>query len=196
MFRNFSQGNAKEGIKLLKQGLKSNTASSPVRFELQYHLANAYRSQKKWELARKHYQKALSEELLLPLKVAALINYGGLLQEVGEINEAAQIYQTVIQIDPSQAIAYFNLGLLLKQRNQLMEAIKAYQQAITLQPDYAEAYQNLGVTAYKAGLMEESLNAFQIAIKLYEQQNPSIAKNLKQNLVEIGLMAPDSDNPT
>ncbi len=184
-----SMGNEKEGIKLLKQGLKSHTSSVPIRFELHYHLANAFRAQQKWELARKHYQKALAEEILLPLKVASLINYGGLLQELAEYDQAQEIYQTAIQIDPSQAIAYFNLGMIYKHQNRLMDALKAYQQAITLQPDYPEAHQNFGVTAYKAGLMAESLAAFQQAISLYEQQRSPKANELKQNLQELGILA-------
>ncbi len=184
----FSMGEDKEGLKLLKTGLKSSTAPTPVRFELHYHLANAYRQQKKWELARKHYQKALDEEILLPLKVGALINYGGMLQELGELAEAGKIYQAVIHIDPSQAIAFFNLGMIYKGKGNLMEALKAYQQAIKLQPDYAEAYQNLGVTAFKAGLLAESLEAFKKAIAIYEERKSPEAESLRKNLQELGMI--------
>ncbi|AGF52921.1 slr0626 [Synechocystis sp. PCC 6803] len=184
----FSLGDEKEGVKLLKQGLKSNTASIPVRFELHYHLANAYRRQQKWELARKHYQKALDEEILLPLKLGALINYGAFLQDLGELGEAIKLYQAVIHIDPSQAIAFFNLAMIYKAQGNLLEAIKGYQEAITLQPDYAEAYQNLAVTSFKAGLIQESVDAFQQAIALYEQRQSPEADRLRKNLGEMGLI--------
>lgn len=184
----FNIGEDKEGLKLLKQGLKRNTASVPVRFELHYHLANAYRQQKKWELARKHYEKALNEEILLPLKLGALINYGGMLQDLGDLTEAIKIYQTVIHIDPSQAIAFFNLGMIYKSQGNLIEALKAYQQAIKIQPDYAEAYQNLGVTAFKAGLLAESLEAFQQAIAIYDQRQSPEADRLRKNLQELGMI--------
>jgi tetratricopeptide (TPR) repeat protein len=184
----FNIGEDKEGLKLLKQGLKRNTASVPVRFELHYHLANAYRQQKKWELARKHYEKALNEEILLPLKLGALINYGGMLQDLGELAEATKIYQTVIHIDPSQAIAFFNLGMIYKSQGNLIEALKAYQQAIKIQPDYAEAYQNLGVTAFKAGLLAESLEAFQQAIAIYDQRQSPEADKLRNNLQKMGMI--------
>ena len=183
-----SMGDDKEGLKLLKQGLKSNTASIPVSFELHYHLANAFREQKKWELARKHYQKALNEEMLLPLKLGALLNYGGMLLELGSLPEALQIFETAARIDPSQAVSFFNLGMIYKAQGNLMEALKAYQQAITLQPDYAEAHQNLGVTAFKAGLLAESLEAFKTAIALYDQRRSPEAEKLRQTLRDLGMI--------
>jgi tetratricopeptide (TPR) repeat protein len=186
-----SMGNEKEGLKLLKQGLKSNTASAPIRFELHYHLANAFREQRQWELARKHYQKALNEELILPLKIGALINYGGLVLELGSLAEALRVFEAAIHIDPSQAISFFNLGRIYKAQGKLPEALKAYQQAITLQPDYAEAHQNLGVVAFKAGLLAESLDAFKTAIALYDQRRSPEAEKLRQTLQELGMIEPE-----
>lgn len=183
-----SMGDDKEGFKLLKQGLKSNTASVPIRFELHYHLANGFREQRKWELARKHYQKALNEDLLLPLKLGALLNYGGMLLELGSLAEALQIFETAARIDPSQAISFFNMGRIYKAQGNFMGALKAYQQAITLQPDYAEAHQNLGVVAFKLGLLAESLEAFKTAIALYDQRRSPEAETLRQTLRELGMI--------
>lgn len=181
-------GKDQDGLKLLKQGLKSNQASIPVRFELHYHLANFYTRQRKWELARKHYQKALNEEILLPLKLGALNNYGAFLQTLGELGEAYQVFATVVKIDPTLATGHFNLGLVLKAQGNLIEAIKAYQKAIELNPDYAEAYQNLGVTTFKAGLLPESLEAFKMAIALYDQQSHPQADQLRQSLRDMGMI--------
>lgn len=183
-----SLGQEKEGIKLLKQGLKSNQASIPVRFELHYHLANAYQRQKKWELALKHYQKALDEEILLPLKLGALNNYGALLHDLGNLAQANKILATVIQIDPTLATGHYNLGRILKAQGQLLQAIKAYQRAIELAPDYAPAYQNLGVTAFKAGLLAESLAAFKTAITLYDRQGNPEADVLRHSLQAMGMI--------
>jgi tetratricopeptide (TPR) repeat protein len=183
-----SLGQDKEGIKLLKQGLKSNRASIPVRFELHYHLANAYQRQKKWELALKHYQKALDEEILLPLKLGALNNYGALLHDLGDLAQAKKIFATVIQIDPTLATGHYNLGRIFKAQGQLLEAIKAYQRAIELNPNYAPAYQNLGVAAFKAGLLAESLDAFKTAISLYDQQGSPEGEVLRRSLQEMGMI--------
>ena len=180
--------NEKEGMKLLKQGLKANKAQAPVRFELYYHLANAYNRQQKWELALKHYQKAINEPILLPLKLGALNNLGGLLQRLGDLAKAQKIYETVLSIDPTFAMGYYNLGMVLKSSNRLPEAIKAYQKAIALNPHYAEAYQNLGVTCFKAGLLPESLAAFKQAISLYESKSSPEAEKLRQSLQDMGMI--------
>jgi tetratricopeptide (TPR) repeat protein len=180
--------NGKEGMKLLKQGLKANKAKAPVRFELHYHLANAYNRQQKWELALKHYQKAINEPILLPLKLGALNNLGGLLQRLGDLAKAQKIYETVLSIDPTFAMGYYNLGMVLKSSNRLPEAIKAYQKAIALNPHYAEAYQNLGVTCFKAGLLPESLAGFKQAISLYELKHSPEAEKLRQSLQDMGMI--------
>ncbi|MFM7579585.1 MAG: glycosyltransferase [Microcystaceae cyanobacterium] len=181
-------GKEKEGLKLLKQGLKSNLAQAPVRFELHYHLANAYNRQNKGELALKHYTKAINEPILLPLKLGALNNLGALYHQQGNLPEAQKVCETVIQIDPTLAVGYYNLGMVYKSQNRLLEAIKAYQKAIELNPQSAAAHQNLGVATFKAGLLPESLTAFKTAIALYEQQQNPEADKLRKSLEEMGMI--------
>ena len=181
-------GQEKEGLKLLKQGLKANTASVPISFELHYHLANAYLHQKKWELANKHYQKAINQPILPLFKIGAFNNFAGLLKSVGDIKNAQIAYEKILKIDPTFAVGYYNLAMLLKGKGQLQDAITLYQKAINLNPNYAEAYQNLGVTCFKAGLLQESLEAFKKAINLYESQQSPEAKKLTRSLEEMGML--------
>jgi len=180
-------GKDKEGFKLLKQGLKSNTGTIPVIYELQYHLANAYVKQQKLESAVNHYQKALSLPIQERLKLGAYNNLGGVFLSLEQWRVAQELYQITLNIDPSFAMGYYNLGLIYKYCGELAEAIKAYQKAIELDPEYAVAYQNLGVAWLKGGNYTESRNAFQSAINLYKQQNPQIAKYLIEEIKTIGM---------
>ncbi len=181
-------GKDSEGIKLLKQGLKSNRAESYVLFELHYHLANAYVRQQKLDQAAKHYQKAIAQPLLPQLKLGAYNNLGSLLLSVGDLANALRAYQTVIKIDPQFAVGYYNLGMALKAMGRNQEALSAYQRVINLNPDYAQAYQNLGVIYYKTGLITESLQAFKRAVELYQAQNRlEEAQKLQTGLQELGL---------
>jgi tetratricopeptide (TPR) repeat protein len=178
----------KDGIKFLKQGLKSNQAEPPVLFELYYSLGNAYVRQQDYERAKKQYEKAISQPILPMLKIGAYNNLGNLLQQIGDFAKARQAYQTVLQIDPNLAVGYYNLGMTLKALGKIKEAIAAYQQAIKLDPNYALAYQNLGVVLYKTGYMKDSIEAFKGAIALHEQQqNASAAAKLRQGLHDIGI---------
>ena len=181
-------GQEKDGLKLLKQGLKSNQGSVQVRFELHYHLANAYKRSGKWELALKHYQKAINEDILLPLKLGALNNCGSLLNQLGDYPQAQRIFEAVVKIDPTFDRGYYNLGLTLKANRNLPAAIQSYKKALELNPNFAPAHQNLGVAYFQSGLLAESLAAFKTAIALYEQQHDSNGEKLRQSLQEMGLV--------
>lgn len=181
-------GQEKEGIKLLKQGLKSNKGSEQVLFELHYHLANAYSRQNKLEVAAKHYEKAISQPILPQLKIGAYNNSGSLLLSMGDLKAALKAYQTAINIDPSFAVGYYNLGMTLKAMGKLPDAIAAYKRAIAIAPDYAWAYQNLGIVLFKIGAVPESIETFKVAVTLHEAQNrPQEAQKLTEGLKEIGI---------
>jgi tetratricopeptide (TPR) repeat protein len=180
-------GKVKEGIKLLKRGIKSNRAEPNVLFELYYSLGNAYNRQQEYEKASQQYQKAIAQPILSQLKLGAYNNLGNLLLEVGELNTAKQAYEKAIQIDPSFTVGYYNLGKTYKALGDLNTAIAAYRQAIKIDPHYAAAYQNLGVIFYKTGNLNESKEVFKTAIALYETQNPTEAEKLRQGVREIGL---------
>lgn len=181
-------GQTEKGLKLLKQGLKTNTADIHVLYELHYSLGNAYAKQQKIEQAVKHYQKAIAQPILAQLKLGAYNNLGGLLQAVGDLQNTKKAYEFTIKIDPSFAIGYYNLGMLLKEMGNLPEAIKAYQKAIQINSEYAAAYQNLGVVFFKLGYLVESQEAFKQAITLHEVQNPEQAQKLRQGLRELGML--------
>ena len=180
-------GSLKNGLKFLKQALKSNLAEPPVLFEIHYSLGNAYNRQQDYERARKHYGKAIAQPILPLLKIGAYNNLGSLLLNLGDLQGAKQVLDKVVQLDSNFAMGYYNLGMVLKAMGHKKEAIAAYQKSIELNPHYAPAYQNLGVTFYQSGYMKESIETFQQAIALYEQQNPQAATELCQQLTKIGI---------
>ncbi len=180
-------GKDNAGFKLLKQGLKSNTGTIPVVYELQYHLANAYVRKQKLESAVKHYQKAINLPLQDCLKLGAYNNLGGVFLSLEQWKLAQELYQMTLEIDPSFAMGYYNLGLVYKYCGELAEAIKAYQKAIELDPEYAAAYQNLGVAWLKGGNYTESKKAFQYAVNLYQKQDPKTAQYLIKEIQTIGM---------
>lgn len=178
----------KNGIKFLKQGLKSNLAEPPILFEIYYSLGNAYHRQQDQERAKHNYQKAIEQPILPKLKIGAYNNLGSLLLKLGDLRGAKQSLDQVLQLDPNFAMGYYNLGMVLKTMGQTKDAIAAYKKSIQLNPDYAPAYQNLGVTFYKNGYMQESMETFKQAIAVYEQQNPQKSQELRQQLIGIGII--------
>lgn len=181
-------GEAKKGLKLLKTGLKSNLATTATIFELHYHLANTLVEQKQWETAIKHYHKAIELPILGKLKLGAYLNFGSLCYHTKDYENALKLYQACVAIDPNFAIAYYNLGLTYKALGRNFKAIDAYQNAIQLNPNYPWSYQNLGVLLFKKGEIEDSVKAFQQAYNLHLTQNPSLAKQLQQELINMGII--------
>ncbi len=185
-------GDTKKGLKLLKRGLKSNLATTATLFELHYHLANAFVKEKQWDMAVKHYQKAIAQPLLAILKLGAYHNLGSLCYQGKDYNNAIKLYQECLKIEPNFALAYYNLGLTYRAMGRNFKAVDAYQHAIKLNPNYPWSYQNLGVLLLKQGELEDSFKAFQQAYDLHKQQNPKVAQELKQELLNIAIELIDS----
>ncbi len=180
-------GRSHQGIDLLERGLKHNDLTSPVRYELHYHLGIAYRQMKHLEQAAQHYQLAIQQPILPVLKLGAYNNLGSLRQGAGDYEGAKAAYEKTLAIDPQFAVGHYNLGMVLKAQSRFVEAIASYQRALQLAPFHAEVYQNLGVVYLKLGRVEEGLAAFKRAIALhYEQLNPQEAVRLQRGLQAIG----------
>lgn len=176
------------GIKLLKRALKSNKANSHVLFELHYHLGNAYTRQQDNNKAVKHYQKALDQKIMPPLKLGAYNNLGVVLQAMGNLKSASKVYETTIQIDPSFITGYYNFAMSLSAMGKLADAELIYNKLLSLSPNYAAAYQNLGVVLFKLKQILRSIENFKKAVSLYEEQNSyKEAEELRGKLKKIGL---------
>jgi tetratricopeptide (TPR) repeat protein len=180
-------GQFKKGLNLLKTGLKSNTGTPTTAFELHYHLANAYVKGQQYILAVKHYQRAIAQPILEKLKLGAYHNYGSLCYQQKDFQNAIGLYQNCLQIEPTFALVYYNLGLAYKAIGRIAEAIEAYQNSIKFNPNYPWAYQNLAVLQYKQNNMEKSIKLFQQAYNLHQEQNPTVAQQLKDELTAMGL---------
>ncbi|HOW44443.1 MAG TPA: tetratricopeptide repeat protein [Candidatus Aminicenantes bacterium] len=66
-------------------------------------------------------------------------------------DEALDLIQQVIAMDPGYATAYHNRGVLLHQKGQVDEAVASFEKALQLQPDYANAQNALRQSLFEAG---------------------------------------------
>ncbi|WP_198139086.1 glycosyltransferase [Crocosphaera chwakensis] len=181
-------GKEKQAIKLFKQGLKSNKADTHVLYELHYHLGNLLSKEEEKEKAIKHFQKAIDQPIMAPLKLGAYNNIGVVLQSMGDYKNAAQAYETTLKIDPSFITGYYNFAMTLSAMGKLADSVAIYEKLISLSPNYAAAYQNLGVVLFKLKKLPESSEAFKKAVSLYNAQNNQVAaENLRNGLKELGI---------
>lgn len=80
------------------------------------------------------YRRALE---LDPGRVSALFNLALLLQQRGELREAAQLYQRVLRAEPRHAWAWYQTGAIHEVWKQRTRAVEAYAQAFALDPQLA-----------------------------------------------------------
>jgi tetratricopeptide (TPR) repeat protein len=80
------------------------------------------------------------------------------------IDEAEQLYQRALALDPWLAIAHTNLGNIRFRRGDEAAAEELYRKALTLDGAQPEAQYNLGYVMLERGQAEEAVNFFRGAI--------------------------------
>ena len=93
-------------------------------------------------------------------------NLGFLCLEKGQVDEALEHFQKVLEINPSYAEAYNNLGNALLQKGHLGKAIGQFQKALEINPNYAEAHSNLGNALLQEGQLGDAIDHFQKALEI------------------------------
>jgi tetratricopeptide (TPR) repeat protein len=73
----------------------------------------------------------------------------------GNYQDALEVYDRVLEMDPYEARAYHGKGDILDYLGRYDEAISCYDSALECDPSNAETWYNKGVTLRKAGRMEE-----------------------------------------
>lgn len=73
-----------------------------------------------------------------------LTNWGKILEQEGQLEQAIEIYQEAIAASHNQAEAHYNQANLLVQQGLIEAAADSYKKAIAIKPDWVEAYINLG----------------------------------------------------
>lgn len=86
------------------------------------------------------YERAISDD---PENVAAWINWGRLLHESGQPEDAESVYRRALEQFGPQALLFFNLGVLLEDLGRITPAVEAYQAALGEDPNLADCHYNL-----------------------------------------------------
>ena len=84
----------------------------------------------------------------------------------GAREEAAELYEEVIKLDPSHAEAVNNLGAVLIELGRYHEAEQHFRIAIGIKPDYADPHGNLGSLLRNKSQLNGSEKSLRLALKL------------------------------
>ena len=92
-----------------------------------------------------------------PLRISLKSNEGGILYFGRRYDEAIQVFQNVIQMQPDFAVAHAYLGYTYAAKGQYAEAIAAYQKEISLNGETPSTLCYLGYAYAKSGKRDEAL---------------------------------------
>jgi tetratricopeptide (TPR) repeat protein len=88
------------------------------------------------------------------------------LEEAGENEEAAALYERVLAIDPAHAPSSINLGTIAYNRKEYLRAEQLYRRATVADPGYALAFFDLGNVLDELQRLPEAIEAYRRAIRL------------------------------
>jgi tetratricopeptide (TPR) repeat protein len=133
---------------------------------------------KRFAEARDACDKALA---LDPDNPDAWNNLGNARRELGDIEGAAEAYQTAYGLHPGMITALGNLSTLLRAMKRPGEAIPVLRRALETDPYFADGWNELGNCLQEVGQHAESLGAYAEALKV----NPEHAEALSNTAVAL-----------
>ena len=98
--------------------------------------------------------------------------------------EAKDLYNEVLKINPENLDANNNLGIIYQILGETEKAIKFYNKAIEIKPNFADSHHNLKLIYFKIGDFE---NSYKHHVKFLEIKSSSIKTNsdLKKTIPKL-----------
>ena len=115
-------------------------------------------------MARKQHRPPQRVQRQTRVDVRTALQAAIQLHQRGKLDEADQLYQRILQVEPANPDVLNFLGMLQHQRGDSAEAVRLIQQSIVQQPDYADAHNNLGNVLNSLGQTAEAIAAYRQAI--------------------------------
>ncbi len=108
--------------------------------------------------------------------------------QLGRLQEAGRIYQSVLTRNPNHPDALHLLGVVVHQLGQHQQAAQLISRAINLRPSAAAYYANLAEVWRALGQLDKAVGCCRIALQL-QPSYPEAANNLGLALLQIGNLA-------
>ncbi len=103
---------------------------------------------------------------LMPHNHIVYAQWGRILREMGQADEAVQKLIRSIEINPQHAPAYFTLGRIWESRGRLDKARELYEATLVHDPSFESAHYNLGIVHLNEGRQTEAIASFQQALSI------------------------------
>ena len=99
-------------------------------------------------------------------------NLGGILLQRGELEPAAELFQTALRSKPDFPEGLDNLGIVRQRQGKIDEAVALFGEALRWNPKFANTHNNLGIVLAQQGKSSEALDHFHEAVRI----RPAFAK--------------------
>ncbi|MBC8319038.1 MAG: sulfotransferase [Desulfobulbaceae bacterium] len=169
-------GRLPEAEKMYTQIIAAFPASASAHIDL----GALYHSQGDLEKAIKHYKQAIAND---NNNLQALNNMAQGLQDYGDFDGAAAIYEKIIDIKPAPE-SWKSLGLIYSRMFKFDKAIAAYKEAVAVNPDDYDVHNKLGILHGKLGSLDLATRCFQDALRVkpdFSAARFSFAEVLEKN---------------
>ena len=102
----------------------------------------------------------------MPSKPFILNEKGLVLRQLGQFENALEVYNEAIRLDSDFFLAWFNKGVSLSKLDRNEEATEAFTQALRIDPNDSDAWANKGATLFKLRRYDDALDAYKETIRL------------------------------
>lgn len=109
----------------------------------------------------KEAENKTREALKLKLDPKFKFNLAAIMRDQGLLNEAKNLYEETISIDPNFTEAYNNLGEVLRDQGETFLAKEFFEKAISLNGNFSMANYNLGIIQQDSGNLNAAINFFE-----------------------------------
>ena len=130
----------------------------------------------------------LGEVLALRRDPAWLYHEGRRVEALGEVQQAAALYQEAVDQDPNFALAHSSLVATLGLLGRYDDAEKHYRWALQVAPGLEELHYNWGIVEAERGDPEAAAGSFRTALEI-NPASPDSHFNLGAMLAQLGLEA-------
>ena len=97
---------------------------------------------------------------------AQILNEALAAHAAGDLDQAVDLYEQVLVLDPQNRFAYYNLGLIDQTRGHDDAAADAYEQAIAVAPDFTPPMFNLAIIRAEQGAIDEAIGLYRDVIAM------------------------------
>jgi len=154
-FALFQQGKSQEAIASFEKAL----AVDPKHWKAHNNMALASIDIGELELAEAHYR----ESLAIKPQPAVYSDLGFVLERQGFPEEAGELYEKSLELDPESATAHYNLAASLSRRGEFAAAERHFRAALEEAPN-AQIYTGLGIVQAQQGRKDEAIASLRSAI--------------------------------